>query len=626
MPIAGVVANRVTPAMAGRRAAALGRTLAPALGALTRATAAFAAAARRRTLAEHQALAAAERRALERLFAGARPPRTRSSRGSRSDVHDLAGPSLARARGPGAAARQTSHGRPFSMSGCSASLEVATPRREELVEITALVRAALRKTRRGGAAPVAYVPHTTAGITIQENADPDVQHDFLLALANAVPARPPARELPARRGEQRRAREGVARRQLGHARRRGRRARARDVAGRLPVRVRRPAHTEGAPEASSRGRLRAGCAPPSSPPPRPPRLRHRTPRGRARRRGPLVPARTRRERARSTAELAGKNDEELLAIGTAAAGAGDDARAAAAFAALADRLPALASRRAALLEAGPRYERAEEWRLALERFRALEARAGPEALEASFRAAEAHYRLDDLAAAHAALEGILARPALPAGERVRALAQRGVVELEQGRDGSRRGDAREALPAHETASATERLAPSAAAQARFYLGEVRRAALLARAARSLARRRERARRELERKSELLLAAQEDYLAAIRARRRALGGRRGVPDRRALRRPCARRCSTRRSRPASTPSQAESYRAELRREVRVLAAKAMTAYEETLALAAARRGRRRALPRRRGGLARAAARRGRGGGPPAGPPRAPGAPG
>jgi secondary thiamine-phosphate synthase enzyme len=36
---------------------------------------------------------------------------------------------------------------------------------------------------------VVYVPHTTAGITVQENADPDVRADVLLALANAVPAK-----------------------------------------------------------------------------------------------------------------------------------------------------------------------------------------------------------------------------------------------------------------------------------------------------------------------------------------------------------------------------------------------------------------------------------------------------
>jgi secondary thiamine-phosphate synthase enzyme len=71
------------------------------------------------------------------------------------------------------------------------ALEIATRAASELVEITALVRAALRKSGVESGVLVAYVPHTTAGITVQENADPDVRADLLLALANAVPARPP---------------------------------------------------------------------------------------------------------------------------------------------------------------------------------------------------------------------------------------------------------------------------------------------------------------------------------------------------------------------------------------------------------------------------------------------------
>jgi secondary thiamine-phosphate synthase enzyme len=73
-------------------------------------------------------------------------------------------------------------------------LEIATRGATDLVEITAQVRAALRKSGVASGILVAYVPHTTAGITIQENVDPDVRTDFLLALANAVPARPPGGE------------------------------------------------------------------------------------------------------------------------------------------------------------------------------------------------------------------------------------------------------------------------------------------------------------------------------------------------------------------------------------------------------------------------------------------------
>ncbi len=67
---------------------------------------------------------------------------------------------------------------------------VETTARTQMVDVTDRVRAALRGS--GGASGVLYVfcPHTTAGVTVQENADPDVQHDLLLALENAVPARP----------------------------------------------------------------------------------------------------------------------------------------------------------------------------------------------------------------------------------------------------------------------------------------------------------------------------------------------------------------------------------------------------------------------------------------------------
>jgi secondary thiamine-phosphate synthase enzyme len=69
-------------------------------------------------------------------------------------------------------------------------LDVATRASAELVDITDRVRAAVRAARVQAGVVIVYVPHTTAGVTIQENADPDVRTDFLLALENAVPARP----------------------------------------------------------------------------------------------------------------------------------------------------------------------------------------------------------------------------------------------------------------------------------------------------------------------------------------------------------------------------------------------------------------------------------------------------
>jgi secondary thiamine-phosphate synthase enzyme len=69
-------------------------------------------------------------------------------------------------------------------------LHVRTRAAHALVDVTAEIRSALRTAGARDGVLVVFVPHTTAGVTIQENADPDVQRDLLLALENAVPARP----------------------------------------------------------------------------------------------------------------------------------------------------------------------------------------------------------------------------------------------------------------------------------------------------------------------------------------------------------------------------------------------------------------------------------------------------
>lgn len=66
-------------------------------------------------------------------------------------------------------------------------LEVRTGARAQLVDVTARVREAVRAAGLAEGAVLVYCPHTTAGVTIQENADPDVQRDLLLVLENAVP-------------------------------------------------------------------------------------------------------------------------------------------------------------------------------------------------------------------------------------------------------------------------------------------------------------------------------------------------------------------------------------------------------------------------------------------------------
>lgn len=68
-------------------------------------------------------------------------------------------------------------------------LSLSTTRREELLDITSEVAQALREAGLTDGAVLVYSPHTTAGITINEGADPDVKRDILAHLAHLVPNR-----------------------------------------------------------------------------------------------------------------------------------------------------------------------------------------------------------------------------------------------------------------------------------------------------------------------------------------------------------------------------------------------------------------------------------------------------
>jgi secondary thiamine-phosphate synthase enzyme len=62
---------------------------------------------------------------------------------------------------------------------------VRTDRRSQLVDITRQVQQTVGKLD-GAAAVLVYVPHTTAGVTINEHADPAVARDFEAALERIV--------------------------------------------------------------------------------------------------------------------------------------------------------------------------------------------------------------------------------------------------------------------------------------------------------------------------------------------------------------------------------------------------------------------------------------------------------
>jgi len=66
---------------------------------------------------------------------------------------------------------------------------LTTTRREEFLDITAEIARAVRESGLSDGAALVYSPHTTAGITINEGADPDVKRDMLAHLAHLVPNR-----------------------------------------------------------------------------------------------------------------------------------------------------------------------------------------------------------------------------------------------------------------------------------------------------------------------------------------------------------------------------------------------------------------------------------------------------
>jgi secondary thiamine-phosphate synthase enzyme len=71
-----------------------------------------------------------------------------------------------------------------------ARFEIRTAAATAMVDVTPQVRAAIRASGVTEGIAVVTALHTTAGVAVQENADPDVPLDLLLVLENAVPRRP----------------------------------------------------------------------------------------------------------------------------------------------------------------------------------------------------------------------------------------------------------------------------------------------------------------------------------------------------------------------------------------------------------------------------------------------------
>jgi len=68
------------------------------------------------------------------------------------------------------------------------NISIQTSSRIEMIDITRLVNQAIGKTDIQEGICTVYCPHTTAGLAINENADPDVVRDILMKLNRLVPA------------------------------------------------------------------------------------------------------------------------------------------------------------------------------------------------------------------------------------------------------------------------------------------------------------------------------------------------------------------------------------------------------------------------------------------------------
>ncbi|MFH1995636.1 MAG: secondary thiamine-phosphate synthase enzyme YjbQ [Candidatus Omnitrophota bacterium] len=66
-------------------------------------------------------------------------------------------------------------------------ISVATRARSEFIDITAKIDSAVRNSKISSGFCFVYVPHTTAAVTVNENADASVRADIIKALDRAIP-------------------------------------------------------------------------------------------------------------------------------------------------------------------------------------------------------------------------------------------------------------------------------------------------------------------------------------------------------------------------------------------------------------------------------------------------------
>jgi secondary thiamine-phosphate synthase enzyme len=68
---------------------------------------------------------------------------------------------------------------------------ISSKNRNQMIDITSQVDSAVEQSGITNGDAIVYCPHTTAAITINENADPSVPHDILLTLSEIIPQHQP---------------------------------------------------------------------------------------------------------------------------------------------------------------------------------------------------------------------------------------------------------------------------------------------------------------------------------------------------------------------------------------------------------------------------------------------------
>jgi len=66
-------------------------------------------------------------------------------------------------------------------------IEVSTKSGQQLIEVTSIIREQVRRSGVKNGVCFIYVPHTTAGVLVNENADPSVAKDILNTLNSLIP-------------------------------------------------------------------------------------------------------------------------------------------------------------------------------------------------------------------------------------------------------------------------------------------------------------------------------------------------------------------------------------------------------------------------------------------------------